>query len=270
MKELDLYEIQKYSLAILKDVHEFCIKNGIQYSLAYGTLLGAIRHKGFIPWDDDIDIMMTRPNYDKFVRLYTSLNYVLIPESESYICFSRVCDNKFTTCKSLLPWTDHQDLGVWIDIFPIDAVSDNRDIFSYEIKEYSLLLNKQLKARSAIIGWNSENSLTRNIKQIFKKVKYFNYNITTINSSIINRIKQVPWGTTIHCSQLVCTGNSDKEFFRIDFFDSYALSKFEDSEFYIVKSWDVILQMNYGNYMKLPSPEERIQHSSSHTKFYLR
>ena len=70
MREMALKEIQQVSLDILKDVHQFCINNGIHYSLCYGTLLGAIRHNGFIPWDDDIDIMMPRPDYDRFVNTY--------------------------------------------------------------------------------------------------------------------------------------------------------------------------------------------------------
>ena len=72
MREMTLEEIQQVSLEILKDVHRFCVENDIKYSLCYGTLLGAIRHNGFIPWDDDIDIMMPRPEYDRFIRLYQS------------------------------------------------------------------------------------------------------------------------------------------------------------------------------------------------------
>ena len=70
MKELSLREIQLSSLYILKAIADICEKHGIEYSLAYGTLLGAVRHKGFIPWDDDIDIMMSRPNYNRFVSFF--------------------------------------------------------------------------------------------------------------------------------------------------------------------------------------------------------
>ena len=71
MKELTIEEHKKLALDILIDVADFCEKNGIRYFLAYGTLIGAIRHKGYIPWDDDIDIMIPRPDYDKFLKLYS-------------------------------------------------------------------------------------------------------------------------------------------------------------------------------------------------------
>ena len=98
MKEMTTTDIQQVSLDILKDVHSFCQKEGIKYSLAYGTLIGAIRHKGFIPWDDDVDIMMTRPEYERFIRAYKSSNgYELLPEGkDSMIAMARVYDRQKT------------------------------------------------------------------------------------------------------------------------------------------------------------------------------
>ena len=70
MKEIQIDELKSIQLAILEYVHDFCIKNNIRYSLCGGTLIGAVRHKGYIPWDDDIDIIMPRDDYEKFCSLF--------------------------------------------------------------------------------------------------------------------------------------------------------------------------------------------------------
>ena len=78
MRELTLPELQSICLEILIDIDDFCTKNNIRYSLAHGTLIGAIRHKGFIPWDDDLDINMPRPDYEKFKNTYKSDKFEFI------------------------------------------------------------------------------------------------------------------------------------------------------------------------------------------------
>lgn len=86
-KPLRIEDIKRISLDILIDVHEFCVNNNIHYSLGYGTMLGAVRHKGFIPWDDDIDIIMLRQDYEKFIKSYRSENYDIIYHDKKKIIF---------------------------------------------------------------------------------------------------------------------------------------------------------------------------------------
>lgn len=119
MKELTLKEIQQESLKILIDVHRFCEENGIRYSLAYGTMIGAVRHKGFIPWDNDIDIYMPRPDYERFCHLYKSDIYGIISEYDPhcYINYCHVYDRVKTVFLSDYFTGDSTDGGVWIDVF---------------------------------------------------------------------------------------------------------------------------------------------------------
>ena len=143
MKRLTLKEQQEFSLDILKDVAGFCERNGIRYSLGYGTLLGAVRHKGFIPWDDDVDVMMPREDYERFRVSYRSDKYSFIDSRNTrdcYIAFGRVCDTVRTTSSSCITWV-RKDVGVWIDIFPIDRVPDDLETFR-RIYDSMLLLMK--------------------------------------------------------------------------------------------------------------------------------
>ena len=95
MQELTLKDLQQVSLELLVDVHEFCVNNNIRYSIAYGTLIGALRHKGFIPWDDDVDLMMPRPDYERFCHSFCSNKFKLIyygNDKTALAGFARVVD----------------------------------------------------------------------------------------------------------------------------------------------------------------------------------
>ena len=172
MQELTLRELQQVSLELLLDVHHFCEVYNIRYSIAYGTLIGAIRHKGFIPWDDDIDIMMPRPDYERFCREYFSYKYKLIyygNDKTALAGFARVVDCNKTHYQTERPWTN-QESGVWIDIFPIDGVEDNANDYA---KRYNNLRKKCeliYKFRRQNHHINKEDSFWSIIKTYFAKV----------------------------------------------------------------------------------------------------
>lgn len=266
--ELELKDIQQVSLDILLDVHQFCLSAGIKYSLAYGSLIGAMRHKGFIPWDDDIDIYMPRPDYDRFCQEYKSEKNILVSPKDSYIAFSRVCDVTKTICDDLMPWTNLKNTGIWIDVFPIDAVEDDQNEFSSKIQTLSYYLDKQIKGRSALCHISSDLPFIRKIKLLIRKIIYSWIPINQMNNKIFNIVNQIPWGTTNHCSQLVCGGNRDKEFFSLDLFDDIEEAVFEGHNLWVASGWKTILQLNYGDYMQLPPEEERVPKQSNYLKFY--
>lgn len=267
MKEMTLQDIQKVSLDILKDVHNFCVSNNIKYSLAYGTLIGAVRHNGFIPWDDDIDIVMTRPYYDEFCKKYTSHFFKLIPSEQSFLPFARVCDTLSTTYTSTTPWTGQKGLGVCIDIFPIDAVSDIREEFSVLIQELSVLHDNLIHGRKAKASLSFNYTFKQNIRILWDKIRYVNINVKRLKDEICKIATSRQFGTTGHCSQLVCRGNKDKEFFTNDMFDTYKLMMFEECGFMVCKGWHDMLTMNFGNYMNLP-PESKRKPHATYIKYY--
>ena len=130
-KKLEIEEIKHIEVDILKHVVKICNRHKLRYFLAYGTLLGAVRHQGFIPWDDDIDICMPRPDYDKFIEIWQkektlneSLNFGLLfpsPGNNYFYEFAKVTATD-TVCEVNLPILDIKGLGIWIDIFPLDGM----------------------------------------------------------------------------------------------------------------------------------------------------
>ena len=137
MKELTLQELKEIELNILKMFDAFCKENSIRYYLSFGTLLGAIRYKKFIPWDDDVDVLVPREDYDRLIKLFRDdENYHLyaFEKDKRYLFpFAKLCDMRtrkeetFYKCKGI-------ELGVEIDIFPLDAFDNDPEQAKREIK----------------------------------------------------------------------------------------------------------------------------------------
>lgn len=128
MEQLKLNEVKEIQLNILKAVDCFCRENGIRYWLDYGTLIGAVRHKGFIPWDDDIDIGMLRKDYEVFIKIFnkSSKRYRFVCIENEPLCwhlFGKVMDTETVLWES--PWMGIPRFCVNIDIFPYDNVPDS-------------------------------------------------------------------------------------------------------------------------------------------------
>ena len=136
MNELTLDELKKIEFDILKHFDAFCKEHNIRYYLAFGTLLGAIRYKKFIPWDDDIDLLVPREDYDRLIRLFRdSERYQLFAfekNSNFHYPFAKLCD--MTTRKEQTIYKNRGvKLGVEIDIFPLDGIGED---YESAIKNY--------------------------------------------------------------------------------------------------------------------------------------
>ena len=137
MEELSLEEMKAIELDILKMFHDFCEKHNIRYYLAFGTLLGAIRYKGFIPWDDDVDVLVPREDYDRLLTLFQDSDkyrlYAFERNSKYAFPFAKLCDMTTKLVETFYP-NNGVALGVNIDIFPLDHFDDDLEKAKKEIR----------------------------------------------------------------------------------------------------------------------------------------
>lgn len=268
MRKMTSKDIQSVGLAILKDIHEFCSANGIVYSLYGGTMLGAVRHKGFIPWDDDVDIAMPRQDYNRFVKSYISQNgYELFcPENDSsWLTFARVCEMKKTeVVNNWIPWCN-QRTGVWVDIFPLDGASDNisdvqNTISSLEQK------NKVLTRFRATKGtpFFHKHSLKERLlyTRICFLMRLWRGDIDLLRKSYIDECASIPFGATKHFSNFAyVSGYGIREYQEQEQFSSIITLPFEDGVFNCLSGYDQHMRNKYGDYMTPPKQKKQLGHA---------
>ena len=259
MKKLDsLEQVKSIELEILQAVHDFCDEYGMRYVLAYGTLIGAIRHNGFIPWDDDIDIWMPRNDYDRFEKEFPEWGkkrhlYIAGPNSTEYYLprhMLKVCDDRTVLIED--KYKDYKTTGVFIDIFPLDNVPENklkRSLWSKYVRTYKYRsLAKNINTQSEVF---KRFSLPKRIFTVFashgdiKKVVSRFIKLSGAYKDIKTHY------ATVFYVQIPLSYEWN------DIFPAH-LHTFEKYSFYIPKEYDKILKMIYGDYMKLPPEELRI------------
>ena len=274
MRKMTLPEIQSIGLDIMKEIHAFCMENGIEYTLAYGSLIGAVRHKGFIPWDDDIDLWMTRPNFEKFSSSFKSnkgYQLMSVYDKDNYCNYTRVYEVNKTLVKSPCK-ACVQEVGVWVDVFPIDGVSDDQEAFKKDFEEISVLGTKILHARYElmIIEEGSLYKKTKSaVKWLIRRILYGG--LPGMHKRIINLCKQHQFGDTCRCGSLVCVDaikRNKPETFPVIDFSEYILMPFETELFMVSTRYDHILTIIFGDYMQIPPKEKQVAHALTSWQFY--
>jgi len=255
----DIREIQQMELGIMEYIHEVCQKIGVKYFLAYGSLIGAVRHKGFIPWDDDMDICMLREDYEKLqdylianpddryeVMSYkNNLNYVYP--------FMKVQDNQTYLLEEDV--RIDSNMGIYVDIFPVDGYEDDS---VFKDKMTRLIKKRQLSCYTFKGITNTKSLLNSLIRYISVIIFYF-----TNTNKYIRGIDELAQSRKVDDYELVdylIYKDMNKPVWKREWLNQTITGIFEGKEFMIPKNYHEILTSDYGDYMQLPPVELRFSH----------
>ena len=260
---IDLSELKKIQINLLDVFHEYCVEHNLRYFITYGTLIGTIRHKGYIPWDDDIDVMMPRNDYEvlinnfnkdsktKDIRVISHKN-----DTEYYLSFAKLV-NTATVMKEEV--NSSYQIGVYIDIFPLDNIGDDyksatklmRRAFRYN--EIMALKNLTIRSgrswyKNAILraGRIVSGSISR--QALIEKINSFG-----IKKDDASFTKYVGTVTGI-------SAGDESRVFEAKWFSTTVKGTFEGKEYYIPSGYDAFLRKLYGDYMQLPPKEQQVSH----------
>ena len=255
MRKLSIEEAKKIELDILDFIDSFCKEHGINYCINYGTLIGAIRHKGFIPWDDDIDLSMTRENYERFIQLFSEKQsrYQMLSletDDQYFNNFIKIVDptTKIIDTRN----TKTYDSGVFIDIFPMDTFNDTKVVdICYKLESFKLLSFS--KHKNIVYGDSKLKDLIRTLFWLLLRPVSPRFFANQIEKQIQKyRVKDGKYIAFIPSKA------KEKEIFPRDMFDELIETPFEHLVLPAPKRFDIVLKQFYDDYMTVPPKEKQI------------
>lgn len=257
-------KLQKILVDITDDVVDICEKNQIEYFIDSGTLLGAVRHHGFIPWDDDIDLVMTRSNYEKFLKacerdLDKNKYFLQTGETEKYYPyeFAKVQLNG-TSIMEDFSRNAKVHHGIFIDVFPMDEIPD-----SVKSSRWFKLHNKILENLLWIkCGYGTKERRSKPSNRVLAFISLF------VSVDFLKKRRRK------FCTQY--NGQGYRNYFLSDFpndirqkdwYSKTGIYDFEDKQYVGPTDYDAFLKNCYGDYMTLPAPEDRVSHTTEEIDF---
>lgn len=240
---LTIRERQLEFLRILKELDRFCTVNNLRYYMGCGTLIGAVRHKGFIPWDDDLDVFMPRPDYQLFCQDYVSKDFSIHnlynDKAHSYN-FGRFCTNRVCSL-----YKGKAILNFGIDVYVINGAPSTRD------EQQKLMEDTFVHIRRAELLNRIRNGLVRRNLWPFKSLDF-----TLLNKELSRAercFERYDFGT----SEYIWPFGGGRLIMKKENYGTPIRLQFEDGEFNAPEHYHEVLSMGYGDYMQLPPEDER-------------
>lgn len=266
--DIDIEDIQKIQTELLIEFDQICKRNDIKYQLFAGTLLGSIRHQGFIPWDDDIDVILLRKDYERFLDIckkelkpaYFLQTYKT--DKNSILQFAKIRKNNTVfLSKRFVGCNVHH--GIYIDIFPMDNVKPDEIIGKIQLY-LSIMLFKINRLRLPSRYKMEKNPLTKSIKYaVHILLKIISKSFTDkLQTKICRMFEDNDTKFVTHLTNNPNRSRYHKYLMKKDCFYDIIDGNFEGEKFLIPKDYDQILRKLFGDYMEMPPEAERMPHHS--------
>lgn len=265
-----LKHLQSLELMILKEFINICEENKLTYYMYAGSLLGTIRHQGFIPWDDDLDVIMFRDDFERFKQIFKSMSH----EKVKLLSIETEDDYFHLLAKLMLKdtlfeekWVSQVDfnIGINIDIFVLDDLSNNNFKRNYQLKK-AFLYNKLLIMSK--IKLDDLPFLTKLVTHAgYYILNLFGIKPKWINKRCLNFLKKYQDENAEFVFDISATAEEYPQIFNKKEFKKVEKAKFEDIEVNVPANYDEILKSLYGDYMQLPPEEDRYNHITENLDF---
>jgi len=238
---------------MLADIDRFCTEHGLRYMLAFGTLLGAVRHKGFIPWDDDVDIWMPRPDYTYFVKNYKHDHYKVISadtDPDYPLDYPKLHDSRTLVEEK----GGDGSWGIFIDIFILDgipSIETGKRMFRRAHRLRRVAANQRFTYK---MKFSRNLPLSKNIAILIGRISHPFISLRSVLKKIDKENGRYDYSKCKYCGDLA---DIERIFLTSDF-EHLVRADFEGHEFLIPKEYDMVLHRLFGDYMQLPPEEERV------------
>lgn len=256
MKNMELREVQDVLYEILKSFAAFCDEHDLRYFLFGGTLLGAVRHQDFIPWDDDIDVSMPRPDYDRFLALTKESPWENYQVVQSVQPFVKVVDIRTLCIERFLQ--SKYNIGLFIDIFPIDGLPAEKEIPAH----FQTLAKSRIGLiRNVVCLKNYKDGILRFLYRGITWLPSRMVGVQTYWQQINAEARHYPFDTTEQVS--VCVwGWDEKDISKKEDLLRRVKLSFRDGEYWCQGDYKKSLTLKYGDYMQLPPESTRVTHGT--------